>query len=223
MTIATLIVAAGRGTRAGGPHPKQWQTVNGRLVAEWTIDLFLSLGPVVLIVNPDDRPFIQDVADHTGVQLVDGGAERADSVRAGLDALAEMAPDKVLIHDVARPCTPPDVITGVVQALNTHQGAAPGLPVTDALWTGADGKVTGTQDRGGLFRAQTPQGFDYAAIRAAHRTNATNAADDVEVARAAGIAVAITQGSELNLKITAPEDFERAARILEDLHGSATG
>ena len=102
----------------------------------------------------------------------------------------------------------------MIDALNQSDGAAPALAVTDALWTGQDGHVNGTQDRTGLFRAQTPQGFTFDAIKRAHATYGTGAADDVEVARAAGINVAIVAGDEDNLKITYPADFDRAARIL---------
>ena len=223
MTLATIIVAAGRGTRAGGPLPKQWQRINGRMVADWTIDLFLPFGPVVLVINPDDTHIADTLEARASITLADGASDRTGSVRAGLEELTDTQPAKVLIHDVARPCTPTDVIKAVVASLETQKAAAPALPVTDALWVGQNGFVTGTRDRTGLYRAQTPQGFDYQTILTAHQSHAGNAADDVEVARAAGIEVAITQGSDLNLKITAPEDFDRAARILEELHGSATG
>ncbi|NHX27866.1 bifunctional 2-C-methyl-D-erythritol 4-phosphate cytidylyltransferase/2-C-methyl-D-erythritol 2,4-cyclodiphosphate synthase, partial [Escherichia coli] len=105
----------------------------------------------------------------------------------------------------------------VLDALATHPGAAPALPVTDALWRGQDGAVTASQPREGLFRAQTPQGFHLGAIRAAHAAHPGGAAaDDVEVALAAGLDVAIVEGDETNLKITHPGDFARAARILKD-------
>jgi 2-C-methyl-D-erythritol 4-phosphate cytidylyltransferase/2-C-methyl-D-erythritol 2,4-cyclodiphosphate synthase len=123
----------------------------------------------------------------------------------------------VLIHDAARPLVTRAVIDGVLDALERHDGAAPALAVTDALWRG-EGTVTGTEDRDGLWRAQTPQGFGLEAIRAAHdalaATGAT-AADDVAVARAAGLTVAITPGDEANLKITTPGDFDRAASLIE--------
>jgi 2-C-methyl-D-erythritol 4-phosphate cytidylyltransferase / 2-C-methyl-D-erythritol 2,4-cyclodiphosphate synthase len=135
-------------------------------------------------------------------------------VRAGLAALAGRGVTRVLIHDAARPLIPRTVIDGVLLALDTHPAAAPALAVTDALWRG-DGTVTGTVDRAGLFRAQTPQGFHYDAIVAAHRGEA---ADDVELARAAGLAVAITAGHEDNFKITLPGDLARAEGILRGRH-----
>jgi 2-C-methyl-D-erythritol 4-phosphate cytidylyltransferase/2-C-methyl-D-erythritol 2,4-cyclodiphosphate synthase len=167
--------------------------------------------PVVLVHHPEAGPFAAAVP---GVMLTAGGATRADSVRAGLEALAADPPDAVLIHDAARPCVSPALVHRVVEALGTHDGAAPALPVVDALWRG-DGAVEGTVVREGLWRAQTPQGFRFGAILAAHRAHPGGAADDVEVARWAGVPVAIVPGDEDNLKVTHPGDLERAARILE--------
>jgi 2-C-methyl-D-erythritol 4-phosphate cytidylyltransferase/2-C-methyl-D-erythritol 2,4-cyclodiphosphate synthase len=142
-----------------------------------------------------------------------GGATRDASVRAGLSAVPDGV-DYVLIHDAARPLVSAELIGGVIEALATHPGAAPGLPVVDALWQG-DSTVQAIRARDGLFRAQTPQGFHLAAIRAAHAAHPGGAADDVEVALAHGLDIAITQGDEDNLKLTRPEDFARAERLLE--------
>jgi 2-C-methyl-D-erythritol 4-phosphate cytidylyltransferase/2-C-methyl-D-erythritol 2,4-cyclodiphosphate synthase len=216
MTSAALIVAAGRGTRAGGDLPKQWQPLAGRRVIDRTIDAFLAvpgIASITVVLHPDDR---DRLAPHPRINVTAGGATRAGSVRNGLESMAGDPPDHVLIHDVARCCITPEQITAVLDML--HAGAvaaAPALPVTDALWTGESGQVTGTRDRAGLYRAQTPQGFDFATILAAHRAHRGDAADDVAVARAAGIAVAIVEGHEDNLKITHPEDFARASKILE--------
>lgn len=211
-TIA-LIVAAGRGTRAGGALPKQWQPLAGRRVADWTLKAFRNHPQVdesLLVVHPDDAQFY----DSLDVKTVHGGATRDASVRAGLEALVGTGVTHVLIHDVARATVPEHVITGVIDALKTSKASAPALAVSDALWRGEDGQVSGTQNRAGLFRAQTPQGFDFETILAAHRSFDGQAADDVEVARAAGVNVAITEGDEANLKITTPGDFARAERIL---------
>ncbi|MEP1519568.1 2-C-methyl-D-erythritol 4-phosphate cytidylyltransferase [Ascidiaceihabitans sp.] len=216
MTLAVLIVAAGRGTRAGGPVPKQWQLLEGRSVLAHTVDVFKRhalIHRIVLLLHADDMDRV------TGVTKVQGGADRAASVRHGLAALQDSGVTRVLIHDVARPCVSHDTIDAVITALETHAGAAPAIPVTDALWTGENGLVTGTRDRTGLFRAQTPQGFHLDAITKAHAAHAGGAADDVEVARAAGIDVAIVPGDEANLKITYPADFNRAGRILRTGHG----
>jgi 2-C-methyl-D-erythritol 4-phosphate cytidylyltransferase/2-C-methyl-D-erythritol 2,4-cyclodiphosphate synthase len=213
MTIAALITAAGRGTRAGGEQPKQWQPLAGRRVIDWTI---AALGPFVsrtlVVLHPDDLALAPP-----GVEVTTGGTTRRASVLNGLEHLARTGtpPRRVLIHDAARATVPPGVIRGVLGALNGGSlAAAPALPVTDALWTGLESRVTGTQDRTGLYAAQTPQGFDFEAILAAHRAHQDDAADDVAVARAAGMPVTITQGHADNLKITHPGDIDRASRIL---------
>jgi 2-C-methyl-D-erythritol 4-phosphate cytidylyltransferase/2-C-methyl-D-erythritol 2,4-cyclodiphosphate synthase len=149
------------------------------------------------------------------VQLVDGGATRDVSVRNALEHLAGTGVTRVLIHDGARPLLSRALIMRLIGALDQSVAAAPAVPVTDALWRGHDLRVTGTQDRGGLWRAQTPQAFHYDAILAAHRAHPGGAADDVEVARAAGLDVAIVEGDEDNLKLTFATDFARAERILK--------
>ena len=218
MTTAALILAAGRGLRAGGGLPKQWRRLAGRTVADWTLSRFRDspeIGPIVLVLAPADSAAWAHHAGQPGLILAPGGADRAASVRAGLLALWGRGVDKVLIHDVARPCVTPALIASVVAALDDHDGAAPGVAVTDALWTGDGGRVTGIRDRAGLFAAQTPQGFRYEAIIAAHTAHDHDpAADDVAVARMAGMTVAILPGDPDNLKITGPGDFARAERIL---------
>ena len=219
MSTAAILVAAGRGTRAGGGLPKQWRPLAGRRVADWTLDAFRDAGidRIVVVLHGDDRavPLPPDVIRAAG------GATRDASVRAGLAALAEDPPELVLVHDIARPCVTPDLVRRVIAALGAADAAAPGLPVSDALWTGDAARVTGTADRAGLYRAQTPQGFRHAALVAAHEAHAGGAADDVEVARAAGIEVAIVEGEADNLKITTPADFARAERILRARQGAA--
>ena len=209
---AAIVTAAGRGARAGG-EPKQWRDLAGRSVLARSLEAFAGFDRVVLVVHPDDMArAIRDFAG--GVTIVTGGDTRAASVMAGLQALEGQA-THVLIHDGARPLVSDAVIGGVIDALQAGApAAAPALPVTDALWRGQDSAVTGTARREGLFRAQTPQGFTLDQISAAHRLHPDNAADDVELALKAGIAVAITPGSEDNLKITFPADFARAERIL---------
>ena len=216
-----ILVAAGRGTRAressgfgsGTDIAKQWREVAGAPVIAHTMQCFEShpqVDRLVVVLHPDE---VTRALPGTADTVVAGGADRAASVRAGLAAAA--GSDCVLIHDAARPCVSAELISRVIDALDTCPAAAPALAVTDALWTGDNNRVTGTQSRAGLFRAQTPQGFHYAAITAAHASFTGTAADDVEVARAAGLEVAIVPGDEDNLKITLPADFDRAARILE--------
>lgn len=214
MTTAAIIVAAGRGSRAGGGVPKQWRSLAGRRVADWTIERFRGqVDHIVLVLSDEDSAAWEDFRE-TDLILASGGTDRAGSVRNGLAALADRNVQRVLIHDVARPCVTRRIITDVLNALETCPAAAPGLAVTDALWIGHEQAVTGTQDRSNLFAAQTPQGFHYGAITAAHAAHPGGAADDVEVARAAGLDVCIVPGDADNLKITRPEDFARAERIM---------
>jgi 2-C-methyl-D-erythritol 4-phosphate cytidylyltransferase/2-C-methyl-D-erythritol 2,4-cyclodiphosphate synthase len=210
MQTAVIIVAAGRGTRMGGEVPKQWQMLAGKPVLAHTVAAFAGL-PVVVVIHPDDRARAKGL----GVRLVEGGATRDASVLAGLKALEGTGTTRVLIHDGARPLVSPALVQRLIAALDSHDGAAPALAVTDALWRGAAGLVSGTVDRAGLYRAQTPQAFRFAPILAAHLAHTGAALDDVEVARAAGLDVAIVEGEETNLKLTFPGDFARAEAILK--------
>ncbi|WP_374394656.1 bifunctional 2-C-methyl-D-erythritol 4-phosphate cytidylyltransferase/2-C-methyl-D-erythritol 2,4-cyclodiphosphate synthase [Tabrizicola sp.] len=210
MQTAVIIVAAGRGSRMGGEVPKQWQMLQGKPVLAHVLAAFAGMR-VLLVIHPEDRAR----AEALGVPLVEGGATRGASVLAGLQALEGMGIEAVLIHDGARPLVSPALLKRLVAALERHEGAAPALPVTDALWRGQDGRVAGTVDRAGLYRAQTPQAFRFAPILAAHRAHPGGALDDVEVARAAGLDVAIVEGEEANLKLTYPGDFARAEAILK--------
>ena len=215
MTTAAIIVAAGRGTRAGGDIPKQWQMINGKSVADWALDAFLShpqIDQVILVVHPDDRKYVP-INDQITVAL--GGPTRSKSVANGLKALSTYNVDKVLIHDVARPCVSALIIDNVIEALDNAQAAAPAVKVSDALWQSSNEYVEQPKSREGLFRAQTPQGFHFAEIMDAQVENSVDAADDVEVAIGAGMKVKIVDGHEDNIKVTTPQDFARAERILE--------
>ena len=216
MRIAALIVAAGRGTRAGGSVAKQWQTIAGIPMLDQTLKAFEANPNIdqIALVLAEGEIEQADQYRNAGYVVTMGGAERSISVRNGLEALAPFEPEKVLIHDAARPCVSSALIDRVIDALETHEGAAPALPVIDALWTGEQGLVSGTRDRTDLYRAQTPQGFSFCRILAAHKSYDGMAPDDVTVARAAKINVAIVAGDDDNLKVTMPEDFEKAARIL---------
>ena len=214
MKTAAIIVAAGRGTRAGGERPKQWQLLNGRPVLAWTLDAFSNAVDLICVVlHPEDMD-TWEASGLTADVVAKGGATRDASVKAGLEAIASTEPDTVLIHDAARPLVPGTVIDAVKAALSDAEGAAPAIPVTDALWRSAEGLVQATQSRDALYRAQTPQGFHYEPILAAHRARTKLATDDVEVARDAGMAVTIVSGDEMNFKITGPNDFERAEKAL---------
>ena len=210
-STTAIIVAAGRGIRAGGAAPKQWQSLGGQTVLHRTVAAFArhpKIDQIVLVLHPDELDRWTD----DSMTIVAGGETRQASVMAGLTAVTS---DHVLIHDAARPLISAAVIDRVCAALDGAPGAAPALAVTDALWRG-DTHVTGVQDREGLFRAQTPQGFHTNAIRAAHAGHTMPAADDVAVARAAGLDVAIVAGDEDNLKITHRQDFARAEKLLRE-------
>lgn len=208
-TSTVMIVAAGRGLRAGGGVPKQYRDLAGVPIVARSVAAFRGLvDETLLVIHPDDVARAR--AACPGTRTVAGGETRSDSVRAGL---AEIRTELVLIHDAARPLVSPDTIRSVLSRLAGASAAAPALPVTDALWRGTD-RVVGLQDRDGLLRAQTPQGFETDGLRAAYAAFAGEAADDVAVARAAGIEVAVVPGDEDNIKITRPEDIARAERLL---------
>ena len=219
MRCAAIIVAAGRGTRAGLGTPKQFRDLSGHSVLARSVAPFRARDDIVTIVivhPPGGAAQTRNaMGGDPGAILVAGGASRAASVRAGLAALDDGI-DAVLVHDAARPLVTGAVIGEVIGKLATgRDGAAPGLALSDALWRGAEGRVGAVMARAGLFRAQTPQGFRLRALRAAHDTaRAREAADDVEIALAAGLDVAIVPGDERNFKITAAADLDRAAALM---------
>lgn len=228
--IACLVVAAGVGQRAGGAIPKQYQTIGGRPVLERTLRACLAsplIGQLLVVIDPDWRPeYDRVVAACPDPRLMDpvaGGASRQASVKAGLEALAADPPGVVLVHDAARPFVTPAVVDRVVAALARHPAAFPALPVVDTLWRSEDALAANATPRDNLWRAQTPQGFRYADLVAAHRGYGGAATDDVAVAQAAGLSVEIVLGDGNNFKITLPEDFDRAARLLESMMDIRTG
>ncbi|HET6519392.1 MAG TPA: bifunctional 2-C-methyl-D-erythritol 4-phosphate cytidylyltransferase/2-C-methyl-D-erythritol 2,4-cyclodiphosphate synthase [Geminicoccaceae bacterium] len=226
-----LIVAAGRGIRFGGACPKQYAALGGPPVLRRTIEAFHrhpAVSRVSVVIRPGDRPLYDEAA--AGLDLpepVAGGDTRQESVRLGLEALTASAPGTVLIHDGARPLASARLIARVCDALARHAAVLPALPVTDTLKRAdADGRVVrGTVARAGLWRAQTPQGFRFEAILAAHRAAAEGPelTDDAAVAEAAGIEVALVEGEERNLKITTADDLARAALLLGAGLGPRTG
>ena len=212
-TIA-IILAAGRGKRAGGREPKQWQTVLGKPLLAWSLGAFLShddIDAVVLVHHPDDQDLIAQLP--AAVRCLYGCANRDDSVRCALEALKEQAPDYVLIHDAARPCVTQSLISKCLKSMRAHGAAAPAVAVQDTLWRGGY-NVQETLDRDNVWRAQTPQCFSYPLIAKAHAAATQSATDDVQIVRAAGHPVAIVPGDADNLKVTVPGDFARAERIL---------
>ena len=228
MSTAALIVAAGRGSRAGTTigAPKQYASLAGEAMLTHTLRAFLGHAAVDLVkvvIHPDDRPLYDrattSVRDRLGAEPVHGGATRQDSVRLGLEALSADAPANVLIHDAARPFVAPDVISRVVAALAQRDGAIAADPVADTLKRARpDGTIAATVDRAGLWRAQTPQGFRFAPILAAHRRafdqRRSDFTDDAAIAEWAGLEVALVMGSPANIKVTGPDDLAIAARLM---------
>ncbi len=217
-TVA-LIVAAGRGRRFGDALPKQYQTLLGRPVLRHTVSAFLrhpAIGAVRVVIGADDAELYREAVGDLGLlEPVRGGAERQDSVRLGLESLAARAPERVLIHDAARPLVDGPVIDRALTALDTHDGAIAAVPVTDTVKKTDGERIVETVDRTHLWRAQTPQAFRFAAILAAHRAAAGGSlSDDAAVAERAGLAVGVSLGDEVNLKITTQDDLVRAERFL---------
>lgn len=217
MSFSAIIVAAGTGSRAG--EPKQWRKLGGRPVLRWSAEALLAAGAteVAVVIAPGAENLATEaLAGLDRWFTVTGGASRAASVQAGLKALSASADSRVLIHDAARPLLDRATIGRVLDALDRHEAALPVLPVADSLRRGSDDLLGPSVDRDGLWRAQTPQGFRLGAIRAAYAGWSEPAAptDDVEVARAAGCAVAMVAGDARLMKLTFPEDFAMAEALL---------
>jgi 2-C-methyl-D-erythritol 4-phosphate cytidylyltransferase/2-C-methyl-D-erythritol 2,4-cyclodiphosphate synthase len=220
MTFDAVVVAAGSGARAGGP--KQWRLLGGRPVVRWSVEALLAAGAarvVVVIPAGAESEAEAALAGLPRVFIVTGGAERAHSVRAGLDMLVGDAAEAVLIHDAARPLLSTAHVRAVLEALSDADGALLALPVSDTLKRAEDNVVMGTTDRTGLWRAQTPQAFRRAALERAYGAIAPGAAptDDAAILEAAGGRVALAPGDPRLMKLTYPEDFA----MVELLAGSA--
>ena len=234
MKIAAILVAAGTGSRFGGEIPKQCLPLRGKPVLRHAAEALL---PFVDLLQPvGDAELIGPALRSIGhLPIVSGGAERQDSVRAGLYALEAHAPDFVLVHDAARPFIPPGTVEAVLAALARHPGAIPALPISDTLKRARDGIIVETVSRENLFRAQTPQGFHYPVLLRLHRQAGHSlATDDAALLEAAGLSVALVAGAEQNVKLTVPADLPRleyflGARMVPrigtgfDVHGLAEG
>jgi 2-C-methyl-D-erythritol 4-phosphate cytidylyltransferase/2-C-methyl-D-erythritol 2,4-cyclodiphosphate synthase len=215
---AAIIVAAGRGLRAGAGGPKQFRTIGGQTVLARAMAPFCTHSQVAAVQpvrNPDDADiFPQAAGDLRYEPPVDGGATRQISVRAGLEALVKHAPDIVLIHDAARAFVTEAVISRAIDAALITGAAIPVVPVTDTVKLVSDtGSVEATPSRSHLRIAQTPQAFRFDAILEAHRRAAHEGRDDFTddsaLAEWAGLTVATFEGDVANMKLTTPEDFAR--------------
>ena len=215
---AAIIVAAGIGSRTGFETPKQFLPLAGKPVLTWSIDVFAAhsrIEQIVIVVSEDKFEFTHNLlASYDSVDVVKGGKERADSVRNAFDALKGDEPQYIFIHDAARPGLQPETLNLLFEALESYDGAAPGLPVSDALKRlETSGSITNV-DRSSMYRIQTPQAFHYDKIRRAQEISSSHHADDFSIASDAGLSLTLTDGSERLHKITYKEDFERMADVL---------
>jgi 2-C-methyl-D-erythritol 4-phosphate cytidylyltransferase/2-C-methyl-D-erythritol 2,4-cyclodiphosphate synthase len=222
--VIALVVAAGSGLRMGGELPKQFLPLAGKPLLRHCLETFAAhprIDAIKVVINDTYRT-LYDAAT-SGLKLLPpamGGSTRQQSVRNGLESLSNDAPDLVLIHDAARPFIDVATIDRTIDALQVEDGALVAVPVVDTLKR-ADGRFSGeTVDRTNLWRAQTPQGFRYSPILAAHRAAAGSQemTDDAAVAEAAGIKVVLVQGIVNNFKVTTRADFERAEHMMAEQH-----
>ena len=209
-SFAAIVVAAGKGLRAGQPLPKQFAMWRGKPVLRHSVETLLDAGarPLVIAVPPDGEQAVLDaLAGLEGFALVTGGTTRQQSVKKALAAVESA--ERILIHDAARPDLPLPVIERLLAALEHHPGAIPVLPVIDSLSVENDGVMSGTAPREQLRRVQTPQAFRFDAIFRAHQAwqDEASAGDDAQVLRANGGIVAHVQGDERLAKLTFAEDF----------------
>lgn len=228
MSNAAVIVAAGRGSRAtaAASGPKQYEVLGGKTVLARSIEPFLDhnqITAIQVVIHPDDiELYAAAVEDHPKIlPPVLGGASRQESVRLGLRAGALQQADKVLIHDAARPFLSSQTIDDLLDALTSHDGAISALPVSDTLKRQASEQVftiRETVDRSTLWRALTPQAFDYQAICAAHEAAKERAdvafTDDASIAEHFGMSVRLVEGDPRNFKITTPGDLTLARQLL---------
>ncbi len=210
MHAVGIVAAAGSGLRLGADRPKALVELAGRPLVAWAVDALRSGGvaEVLVAVPPEHRE--EFTAALPGVRLVEGGASRTASVRAALAAVPAGC-DAVLVHDAARPLTPPDVVRRVLDALAGGAPAVvPVLPVVDTtVAVGPDGRITGALPREAIRRVQTPQGFSRAALVAAYDRLPAHAdlTDDAAVVHTAGVRVATVPGDERSAKVTVPHDL----------------
>ena len=224
MTLTALIVAAGKGERAGGGVPKQFRLLGGKPVLRWAVQSLIrhpAVQSVRVVIGKGQRDLAFAALDGLDVgDPIEGGAERADSVRAGLSAIQGEA---VLVHDAARPFCPAAVVDRLVASLEFYEGAAPVLAVGDTL-ARAGGTLEDVVDRSGLVRVQTPQAFRLEALKSAYEGwSGPSPTDETTVVRAAGMQVATVEGDPALTKLTLSADFERAEQWLAGRFSPRTG
>lgn len=215
MKVGAIIVAGGKGLRAGGETPKQLQHLGGKQVYEWPVETFLahpSVSQTVLVVPASDADMYRS-ENYSDLAITAGGETRTASVRCGLAALDLSAEDVVLIHDAARPGIDGGVISRLISALEKADAAAPALPVMDAIKRQVGGHLEDVS-RDHLYRIQTPQTFRYGAVVDALADEHASYVDDLAAIEATGAKVALINGSERLAKITYPGDLERMTQLL---------
>jgi 2-C-methyl-D-erythritol 4-phosphate cytidylyltransferase / 2-C-methyl-D-erythritol 2,4-cyclodiphosphate synthase len=222
MSTAVVIVAAGTGSRAGGDLPKQYQLIGGKPVLWWTLKAFCDhpgVSHVQTVIGPGQEALFAEASAGLPIEpAITGGKTRQESCRLGIEALARYAPQKILIHDGARPFASQDLISHVIAHLERFQGVIPAMPVSDTLKLAPGGLIARTVPRDAMWAAQTPQGFRFEDIRAAHRdahaSGDATLTDDAAVAERAGLEVAVIPGRAENRKLTLAEDITLADRQL---------
>jgi 2-C-methyl-D-erythritol 4-phosphate cytidylyltransferase/2-C-methyl-D-erythritol 2,4-cyclodiphosphate synthase len=224
VTTTALIVAAGSGFRMGGDTPKQFRLLAGKPVLRWAAESLIrhsAVQAVRVVVGQGQQERAAEALNGVDVgDFIEGGAERADSVRAGLAAVEG---DAVLVHDAARPFCPSAVVDRLLASLEFFEGAAPVLPVGDTLARIGD-TLGEPVDRAGLARVQTPQAFRLGALKSAYELwNGPSPSDETTVVRAAGMKVAAVEGDPALEKLTLPSDFDRAEQWLAGRLRPTTG
>lgn len=231
--FAAVIVAAGKGLRAGQDVPKQFAPWRGKPLVRYSAETLARLGavPIVVAIPAGCEGLAQAaLAGIEGIRLIDGGETRQVSVALALDALSRSPPATVLIHDAARPDLPSAVVARLVSAIEEYHAAIPVLPVVDSLAIETAGVMAGSAEREKLRRVQTPQAFRFQSILAAHNgwSGTPDAGDDAQVARAAGLTVALVEGDERLRKLTFADDFRTGGGMVRtgtgfDVHRLAEG
>ena len=230
--IAALIVAGGRGSRAGLELPKQYAEIGDKTVLRRTVECFLAhegVDSILVVIGDGDEPRYQHAVDGLWGLLppVIGGATRQESVLNGLEALEVSSPQIVLVHDAARPFVSADTIDRVIDACDAKHGAIPVLPITETIKRVEAGAIAATIPREQLTTAQTPQGFPFESLLAAHRQAAAEGrndlTDDAAVATLAGLSVRAVEGHRSNIKLTNPADFSAANTMLGRTMETRTG
>ena len=207
MSVWAIVVAAGSGSRFGGP--KQFEELEGRRVVDWALAASRSVADGVVLVVPADH--VEDDVSMADT-VVTGGSTRSGSVRAGLAAVPLDA-DVIMVHDAARPVAAPSLFDAVVAAVRDGaDGAVPGVPVADTIKRVAAGHVVATLDRDGLVAVQTPQAFAAEVLRTAH-AGGGEGTDAAALVEAAGGRVVVVPGDPANTKITLRADLGSSEQI----------